>query len=212
MTKRLSEGLQIETKHSVESVTVEGDSYLIDGAPFTAIVVAVPGSVVLSINGIPDLLSEEDRRFFRQCQYQTVVSLRVTTRQPVDGHCYAVSIPRVEKLRAATIAFHDYSDPSSVPEGRGLLTVSAGGADVSPDELMADLLKLYPIQPEMTESTEWKYGMPKFPPGRYREIVAFQGRKRRPGLAFCGDYLMGPVIEGAITAGLTAAEEMTGDR
>ena len=208
MTERLVEGLQIERDHSVESIVADGDSYLIDGNRFAAAVLAVPGTVVLGIKGIPDLLSEEDGRFFQECEYQPVVSLRVATKQPVDGRCYAVSIPRVEKFRAATISFHDYIAPASVTAGRGLLTVSGGGAGVSSDQLMADLMKLYPIQPESTETAEWKYGMPMFPPGRYRQIVAFQGRERRPGLVFCGDYLMGPFIEGAITSGFRAADEV----
>lgn len=132
--------------------------------------------------------------------------MRVATAQPVDGRCYAVSIPRVEKFQAATITFHDYIDSSNVPAGQGLLTVSAGGPGVSSEQLMADLMKLYPIEPESTKAGEWKYGMPKFPPGRFRQIAAFQARKCRPGLTFCGDYLMGPFIEAAITSGLLAAE------
>ena len=57
---------------------------------------------------------------------------------------------------------------------------------------------------------EWKSGMPKFPPGRYRQIAAFRSRKRRPGLFFCGDYLMGPFVEAAITTGMEAAESIEG--
>ncbi|PYS26846.1 MAG: hypothetical protein DMG11_18370, partial [Acidobacteria bacterium] len=36
----------------------------------------------------------------------------------------------------------------------------------------------------------------------------FEKRSRRPGLYFCGDYLMGPFIEGAITSGLNVAGKM----
>ena len=206
MTQHLAEGVSVRINHPVDSVTAEGDAYWIDGNRFTDLVIAIPGAAVLGMNGIAKLLSEEDRMFFQRCEYQTVVSLRLGTKQPVDGRCYAVSIPRVEKLKAATISFHDYIDPSSVPAGSGLLTISAGGADVSEDQLREDLLKLYPVSLESTEREEWKYGMPKFPPGRYRQIVAFEARKRRPRLFFCGDYLMGPFIEGAITSGLRVAE------
>jgi protoporphyrinogen oxidase len=201
---RLAEHLQVSTNHSISSVVQDGESYLVDGERFSGVVVAVPGEAVLKVNGLAELLSAEDRKFFKQCQYQRVVSVRVRTARPVDGHCYAVSIPRVEKFRATTISFHDYFDP----EGRGLLTISGGGPDVTPDQLLEDLYKLYSLEPETMENEEWTFGMPKFPPGSFRRIVEFQKRKRRPGLLFCGDYLSGPLIEGAITSGLLAAEAL----
>ena len=74
--------------------------------------------------------------------------------------------------------------------------------------LIQDLAKLYPIDPSATETFEWTAGMPKFPPGRYGQITEFQARHRKPGLFFCGDYLLGPVIEGAITTALRAAERL----
>ncbi len=67
MTEHLAERVQIETSRSVESITPDGDSYLIDGDRFAAAVLAVPGAVLLGIKGMTDLLSEEDRRFFQDC-------------------------------------------------------------------------------------------------------------------------------------------------
>jgi protoporphyrinogen oxidase len=207
LTNRLAEHLQIATKRFVRSVAPDGNGYLVDGMPFSGVIVAVPGIEVLQINGMAELLAAEDREFFERCEYQRVVSVQVKTERPIDGHCYAVSIPRVEKFRAATITFHDYIDP----RGYGLLTISGGGPDVTPDELLEDLFKLYSFEPESTESKYWIHGMPRFPPGRYRQIIAFEKRERRPGLYFCGDYLSGPLIEGAITSGLRAAEAVKGN-
>jgi oxygen-dependent protoporphyrinogen oxidase len=199
---RLAEELHIETNHSVGSIAREDESYLVDGQRFSDVVVAVPGNAVLNVKGLAELLDVEDRRFFEWCEYQRVVSVRVRTKQPIDGRCYAVAIPRVEKLRATTISFHDYIDPG---EG-GLLTISGGGSDLTSDQLLQDLHTLYSISEETTE--ERINGMPKFPPGRYREIVAFQSKQRSPGLFFCGDYLSGPLIEGAITSGFNIAAEL----
>jgi oxygen-dependent protoporphyrinogen oxidase len=191
---------------SVSVITMEGGSYIVERNHFSDVVVAVPGNAVLSIGGMEGVLSDEDREFFHDCRYQRLVSVRVLTDRPVDGSCYAVSIPRVERLSAATISFNDYVDPSSVPDGHGLLTISGGGPNVAATELINDLTKLYRIEPQSTEAFEWSSGMPKFPPGRYRQIAKFQARQRRPGLFFCGDYLLGPFIEGAVTTGLSAAE------
>lgn len=192
----------------IGQIAAEEGVYLVGGERFSDVVVAVPCNAVLGIGGMETLISEEDRLFFENSRYQRVLSLQVATARPLDGRCYGVSIPRVEKLKAATISFHDYIDPSSVPEGQGLLTISGGGASVSATELLADLRALYPIDPVRSDISEWQSGMPTFPPGRYREIAQFQERQRRPGLFFCGDYLLAPLIEAAITTGLRAADSI----
>jgi protoporphyrinogen/coproporphyrinogen III oxidase len=201
----LSRELRVVTGCEIRHVESDGGTYIVAGESFSDLVMAVPGDAVLNIAGIRGLLSDEDRQFFRGCQYQRVLSIQVATGHPLDDGCYAVSIPRVENLSASTISFHDYIDPSAVPNGEGLLTISGGGSNVTTVQLLDDLKKLYPVAPLRTESHEWNPGTPKFPPGRYREITEFQRRKRRPGLFFCGDYLVGPFIEGAITTGLHAA-------
>jgi protoporphyrinogen oxidase len=202
----LSRELQISRDRTIHQVKTDGDEYIVDAERFSDLVIAVPGDDVLRIEGIEALLSDEDRQFFSGCRYQRIVSVQVRTRRPVDGGCYAVSIPRVEKMSAATISFLDYIDPSLVPDGEGLLAVSGGGSNVEAAQLLHDLRSLYTIEPEATELFEWAHGMPKFPPGRYREITRFQQRQRRPGLFFCGDYLLGPLIEGAVTTALRAAD------
>jgi protoporphyrinogen/coproporphyrinogen III oxidase len=209
LTERLAAGLEIVGNRPVRGIATDGDSYLIHGEKFAAVVVAVPGDRVLEIEGVTELLSGEDQEFFRKSFYQRVVSVRVATAAPLAGRCYSVSIPRVEKSRAATISFHDYIDPSSVPKGRGLLTVSGGGERISADELLEDLRKLYSVEPEEQTIEEWKSGMPKFLPGRYEEIARFRKRERRPGLFFCGDYLLGPFLEAAVTTGINAAESLS---
>ena len=205
VTAAMAQNVEILAGHPVQTLYADGDSYVVDGKRFSDVVVAVPGAAALGIEGLPEMLSEQDREFFRDCVYQRVVSVRVRTGRPVDPHCYAVSIPRVEKFTAATITFHDYIDPSSEP----VLTITGGGASVTADQLRENLRKLYPVDIVSSEEFEWMWGMPKFPPGRYRQIAAFQGRERRKGLHFCGDYLLGPFVEAAITTGLRAAEAVT---
>ena len=203
---RLSEGLSVRNGRSIGALAADGDSYLIDGERYSDVVIAAPGNAVLGLSGIEPLLTEEDRTFFRDCRYQRVVSAIVSTDRPVETRCYAVSIPRVENFTAAAVSFHDYIDPSRVPSGSGVLTISGGGANVTSTSLIDDLQKLYKVDPVSIEVVEWNSGMPMFPPGRYRQLVSFHNRERRPGLFFCGDYLLGPFIEGAITTGMNAAQ------
>ncbi len=206
VTARLSQETSIVAGGPVATVVADGSSYVIETQRFSNVVVAAPGDAVLGIAGMEELLSESDREFFRNCRYQQVVTLAIGTDHPVDGKCYGVSIPRVENFTAATISFHDYMDPTRVPKGCGLLAITGGGENVSADRLMEDLQRLYRIEPRFTKAYKWRSGMPKFPPGRYRDITAFRKRVRRAGLFFCGDYLMGPFVEAAITTGLEAAD------
>ena len=67
-------------------------------------------------------------------------------------------------MRASTISFIDYIDPSRVSPGEGLLVISGGGS-VTAEELMADLQQLYDIEETAVTVQEWTSGMPKFPPG-----------------------------------------------
>ncbi|HLH32689.1 MAG TPA: FAD-dependent oxidoreductase [Terriglobia bacterium] len=204
VSDHLSSQLQV-MKEKIESIDTDGDGCFVNGRRFSDVVVAVPGDRVLDIAGVDAYLSDDDRQFFLECQYQRTVSVTVATKEPADRNCYAVAIPRVEGYSAATIAFHDFIDSSRVPERRGLLTITGGGAEVNGAKLLSELQELYPIRTESTEITEWTSGTPKFPPGRYRRIHEFQQRQRKPGLFFCGDYLLGPCVEGAVTTGLRAA-------
>ena len=206
ISAQLSQGVRILYGRTIHAIAVDDGLYVINGDRFSDLVIALPGDAVLGLSGIEGLLSGEDRDFFRGCHYQRVVSVLARTERPIDGSCYAVSIPRVENFAAATISFHDFIDPSIVSEGQGVLTISGGGASVTSASLIEDLHKLYQVDPVSIETFEWSSGMPKFPPGRYQQVVNFQRRARRPGLFFCGDYLMGPFVEGAITTGLRAAE------
>jgi len=165
LRSRLAEELQIEN-HEVRSIQGEGNEYLVDGRRFSDVIVAVPGTAVLALSGIERLLSGADMEFFRNCEYQRTVSVTVSTSTPVERNCYAVSIPRVEGFAAATIAFHNFIDPSAVPDGGGLLTVTGGGPAVTPAQLIEELGRLYRVEPEKIDAMECIAGMPKFPPGR----------------------------------------------
>jgi protoporphyrinogen/coproporphyrinogen III oxidase len=202
---RISDGLEVRRSEAIEGVSADDAGYDVNGGRFSELVVAVPGDAVLAIRGMAALIEQADREFFKDCRYQRVTSVTAATEKPVDGKCYAVSIPRVEGFAAATVSFHDYIDPST-SNGRGLLTIAGGGGQVTPDRLLDELRRLYPVDPQSVSAAEWSPGMPKFPPGRYDQIQKFQERTRRRGLFFCGDYLMGPFIEAAVTTGLRAAE------
>lgn len=201
---RLAAALAAQSKivsARVDSIAAVDGQYVVGGSRFTDVVIAVPGNAVLQMAGLPELLSGEDREFFAQCKYGRAVTVNFNI-NGLRAECYALSIPRVEKLSAMTIDFHDFIDPGSVRAGN--ITIVGGGDSVSASDLLKDFQRIYSREPKHTTIREWSTAMPKFPPGRYRDIAAFLNRQRRPGLFFCGDYLLGPFAEGAIATGLRA--------
>jgi oxygen-dependent protoporphyrinogen oxidase len=210
LSLRLAGQTSMQRGTTINEVGHSDGAFLIDGRRFQAIVVAVPGNAVLAVSGLRELMEAADREYFEQCSYQRAVTVFVATEQPVDGSCYALAIPKVEERSAMTISFHNFMDPSRSPVGAGLLAVTGGGDEVTVEDLLRDARAIYPAEmlarPRFIETREWRSAMPKFPPGRYRETAAFHARQRLPGLFFCGDYLMGPFLEGAIATGLRTAD------
>jgi protoporphyrinogen oxidase len=183
----------------VENIARDGTGYTIRGRHFSDVVIAVPGNSVLDIGGVTDLLATEDQEFFKECRYGRAVSVSLETSAEVEP-CYALSIPRVEGFRAATIIFHHFIDRTP------RVSVIGGGEAITAEQLLEDFYRIYPKIEAASHSVEWTPAMPKFPPGRFRELSRFQSRQRMPGLFFCGDYLMGPFLEAAVSTGLRAAE------
>jgi len=201
---RLAQGVTIEQGRRVESIVGDGAGYLVNGRAFSDVVLAVPGTAVLGIGGVDDLLDAQDREFFANCKYGRAVAVTVEATRPLD-RCYALSIPRVERRHAAAIVHHDFIDPSTTATGHHV-TIIGGGDSVTAEQLLHDFAHIYRVTPHEFTWREWTSAMPKFPPGRFREVASFVSRHRRPGLSFCGDYLLGPFIEAAVTTGLTAAK------
>jgi protoporphyrinogen oxidase len=173
----------------VNAITWQNDGYSIDGRKFSDVVIAVPGNELATIGGLEDLLGDEDRRFFANCRYGRAVRVFFETAGAIE-QCYAVSIPRVERWNAATIVFHKFIDPAS--EG---VSVVGGGDSGTAASLIQEARHLFPELTTEPAVEEWSSAMPKFPPGRVREIAAVLSRPRRPGIDLCGVYLIGPMLE-----------------
>lgn len=207
LSSTLAGHVEVRPRCPVGSIATVDSGYTVNGQEFSHVVISMPGSTVLGLHGIHDLLAAEDIDFFNSCQYGRAVSVTVALENEVD-RCYALAIPRVEKLHAATIVFHDFIDPASIEKGRQA-TIIGGGVALTVQQLLDDFTRIYRIKAAPVNAHEWNTAMPKFPPGRYQQLASFLSRTRRPGLLFCGDYLMGPFIEGAVTSGFRAAEAIS---
>jgi protoporphyrinogen oxidase len=109
----------------------------------------------------------------------------------------------------------------AAPPGAGLLVAQLADPAVeeclrAPDAEVVDsvlerlartpLGRLTPAQAVVTRRAEW---LPRFSRGYLVRLAAFAQRlERSPRLAFAGDYLVAPSLEGAVTSGLRAASQV----
>jgi protoporphyrinogen oxidase len=85
----------------------------------------------------------------------------------------------------------------------------------SDEEIVAAFVKdLEPFFPRLGESMEhtevfrWRDAVVRVPPGYFRGLHEFRNSFRPSRIWLSGDYLGGPSIEGAVTAGIDAATQL----
>jgi phytoene dehydrogenase-like protein len=75
--------------------------------------------------------------------------------------------------------------------------------------LEAELAELHPeLRPQVTARriARWPVFVPRYPPGRARDLAVFRAGMAPGPIQLAGDYLYGPLMEGAVRAGEDAAE------
>ena len=187
-------------------------SFLADAA-----VVAVPGPIV------PDLctrLTPDERSFFESVRYTAGISVNLALDQVSPALPFAIGFARGEGLGLRAI-FQSHREPGAAPEGTALLTVSLADSAVrrlsqaKDEEIVGftlDALARTPLGSLSVRDSSvhrWQHARPIFPRGALSRLEHFGVRGRRsPRLAFAGDYLVGPTVEGALTSGMLAASQV----
>ena len=192
-----------------------------------AVILATPAAAARSI--ADPLLKTAERGFLARARYAAAIVMAVALDRAVVGCATRTRIPDREGWPVAVIAVQPGGAGAPAPEGKELALVTASGrwsqAHLeTPDEIVEkDLLGLLQrLHPGSSSAIRFSavrrhlQAFPRFDVGRYREIAQFRSVQRdlRAGgrrLYFAGDYLVGPSLEGAVTSGFRAADQILRD-
>ena len=185
--------------------------------------------VATTASAVPRLLpwlDDQRRAFFEAVNYSATVNLAVGVRGRFPRSCYGLLFPRRETPFLASATVQTVKDASHAPRGRDAICLHLSGPATAAlrecdDEtlarlMLADLRRLAPrYDPAPRALFQRLYrvpeALPEFDVGHFKRLQRFaQGAIEQPGLAFAGDYLGGPFVEGAIVSGEAAADRLIG--
>jgi oxygen-dependent protoporphyrinogen oxidase len=175
------------------------------------------------------VLENVEREFLARSRYLAAIVMAVALDRTVVGRATRTRVPRTEGWPAVTIAVEPGGPGGPAPDGKELALVTAGDqwsrAHLeAPDEIVEKDLGglLQRVHPGSSSAVSFatvrrhREAFPCFEVGRYREIARF--RKVQRGLRaagrrlyFAGDYLVDPSLEGAVTSGFRAADQILRD-
>jgi protoporphyrinogen/coproporphyrinogen III oxidase len=186
---------------------------------FDAAVCAVPAPVAAGlIEGVTEPLME----WLRQVRYRPAVTLALLLDRPVPARFFGLSFPQGENRWVAAVAVQQNKGVPLVAEGKGLL-VAFSTPEGAPelielessgvlDRMLPEVAGAFPGVRDRVERARvyrWPLGNAVFFPGYLRMLGDFRSRFTSSStLALAGDYLFGPSVEGAVSSGLAAADQI----
>jgi protoporphyrinogen/coproporphyrinogen III oxidase len=197
-----------------------------DGRAFAgdAVIVAVPAPIAARI--ADPLLATPERHFLTGVRYAPAIAVSAALCRPLVARARFAAIADGSPLGALLV------EPGfrggRLPTGGGLALLRATGsfAAAHPEtpsetlekELLAEGDRVWPglsRSVEFTRVFRHAHGAPRFDVGAYRALARFervQADRRAAGrrLAFAGDYLVHPSLEGMVRSGERAAAELLG--
>ncbi|MDW8389124.1 MAG: FAD-dependent oxidoreductase [Oscillochloridaceae bacterium] len=226
----LAAGQDLHTGVEVETIIPDpGAGYTVYGrvgdTPFS---LATDGVIIATTaSTVPRLLpwlDDRQRAFFSAVTYSTTTLLAVVVRDHFPRHTYGMFFPRRETPFLAAATLPTVKDPAFAPPDRDVICLRLSGRaaaalrECADDTLaclmLAELRRLAPgFDPAPRSVCQRLYrcdeALPEFAVGHFHRLRAFaSGAIELPALAFAGDYLGGPFIEGAIVSGERAAERL----
>ncbi|MDD9801161.1 MAG: FAD-dependent oxidoreductase [Deltaproteobacteria bacterium] len=189
-----------------------------------AVLAATPARAAQQLLGA--LLEAPERDFLASAHYAPAIVAHLALSKPLTALATRVRAPAALGLPLAAIALEPGGARAPAPEGAGLATLLARPGwsrrhlDAEDGEIESDLVgaleRLYPRAGNALRFAalrRWPAAVPRFPVGCYRALARFrrfeaerlaEGRR----LAYAGDYLCAPTLEGAVRSGQRAARAL----
>jgi oxygen-dependent protoporphyrinogen oxidase len=198
-------------------VEVAGDGW---SERFDAAVVALPAPAARTVagNGMPAMAA-----WLEGVTVRPTVTMALVTTRPLGTRWFGLSYARGESRAVAAACVQEAKETALVPHGMGALLalplpdVGPRLLDATPEQalhaLLPDLAKPFPRLESYLHAAElfrWEHGWTVFRPGSLEHLSraragALESDAR---IAFAGDYLHAPNVEGAVTTGLSAADRI----
>ena len=221
LPRALAERLDVRCGVAVERARATGDAVEVETSSgerlvARAAIVATRAHEALAI--WPDA-TQNAREFLSEQSYSRGlgVFLRTSTPiQPTDRRgrpLYMRTLPRGEGGDALLAVV--YLNDAAPDGGLILLDAYAEAVDAADDDeelaarLEAELAAVHPEAAELVTArrvVRWDPFVPLFPAGRSRELAKFRSTLQAGPVQLAGDYLHGPLMEGAVRAGEEAAD------
>jgi oxygen-dependent protoporphyrinogen oxidase len=235
LTQALAHGSATRLEASVQALEPEGEGISVRVAEpegersveSDAVVLATPAAAARAV--ADPLLRTAERDFLTRARYAAAIVMSVALDRAVVGCATRTRVPEGEGWPVAVIGIQPGGAGAPAPEGKELALVTASGRwsqahMETPDEIVErDLLGLLQrLHPGSSSAIRFSavrrylQAFPRFDVGRYREMARFRSvqrdlRARGRRLYFAGDYLVGPSLEGAVTSGFRAADQIAQD-
>jgi oxygen-dependent protoporphyrinogen oxidase len=183
------------------------------------VVCAVPATTV---GRIVQGLTAVQLAFFASITYSATWGAAIGVSRRFPSTYYSLFLPQRDGAALGAVTIQSVKNPAQLPDGCDLIGIYASGTasrrllrqpNPSPGELLGtDLRRLGYAFEEHTLVSHifaWPEALPEFDVGHLQRLHRFAVDQIETGrLVFAGDYLGGPLIEGAITSGQAAAKRL----